>query len=118
MAVSGAAYDKAHALVAGWGRVVGQPFNVTDRIGRRVLGSRFSKVRTFFARLPSVICGSTYYSARALTLAEFIERNPRGRFYVCTRDHAFAIRNGTLLDLRPGLVSDDSEIDSAWRVSA
>jgi len=33
-----------------------------------------------------------------MSLNRFIKENPRGRFYICVRGHAFVIENGKILD--------------------
>jgi hypothetical protein len=112
--VTGDAYAKAHALIGSWGRKSGHSFNVTDRIGDL---PGFRSLRLWYARLPYVLDnGQKGFSGRNLTLAEFAKRHPVGRFYLCTLDHAFALIDGAVHDLRAGLVDDESELHGAWLV--
>lgn len=81
-------YQKAHDILAQFGR----------RNGRGLL---LSKIKTFLEEMGLEVFTPYLNRAAMPTVARFIKDNPKGRFYVLIRGHAFGVNNGVIIDNAP-----------------
>jgi hypothetical protein len=89
MATPNCTYDRAHELLASAGRKPrkGLRFDMTMH---KMVHSPISEYGVIPYQLKKI--------ERRITLNKFVNDNPRGRFIVTTRGHAFAVVNGTVYD--------------------
>lgn len=69
--------------------------------------------KAFLSMKNTKVVKGPYSLTNRITVSKFIEKHPVGRFFVCSRGHAFAIIDGIVHDYKRG---DRRQIKLAWRV--
>lgn len=99
-------YDEAHAALKEAGRPDGKRTpHATSRELYRKLGFRCCIIRQ----------GGIACHGLRMTLMQFIAANPRGRFIVHRRGHAFAVLDGVVHDWARG-TGPRSRVTNAWQI--